>query len=527
MAFAQTLSQSTTYIPFISIIIGYAILFYKHEKTIQFLRVLKALEVFSAFTLLLFVFLQKSFEYAFLQLTINKIHVNFGFRADELSTLVLFTISIISFCVFNYSIRYLAGERKYFTFFKNYQITLFFVYFLVLSNNLISFLIGWIGISIGLHKLLTHYDERPGAILGAQKKWFVSRLGDLSLFIGIILTFHWFKTLNFSELITMSDQVFQLGDAIARHHFSLIGLFIALSAMAKSAQFPLHFWLLETFETPTPVSAFMHAGIINAGGYLILRCSPILAHAVVANSVLIVIGGLSAVFGALVMMTQTDIKKQLGYSTMSQLGFMMFECGILGYTLALFHLIMHAFYKAYLFLAIPTILTEKKAPKRNLSNFGLMFSFFLGMLIIVFGSVYHLVLLTTPKAIYFGILMFSLTQIIGSGKTLKNAIKYNFFNTFSILILILSIYFLFQFALEKKYQSIMPIQTYTNTFNYLSMIFVVFLFMIGIFLTKKLQNLLDIRSKRIWIFLYNGAYFKNISTRLITKISKGGTRESQ
>lgn len=130
--------------------------------------------------------------------------------------------------------------------------------------------------------------------------------------------------------------------------------------MTKSAQFPFHFWLPETMETPTPVSALMHAGVINAGGFLIIRLSPIMAYAELASTLLAIIGAFTAVYGSLVMMTQNNIKKKLAYSTMAQMGMMMFACGIGAYSVALFHILAHSLYKAHAFLSTASVIEENK-----------------------------------------------------------------------------------------------------------------------------------------------------------------------
>ena len=203
-------------------------------------------------------------------------------------------ITLLGAIIGKYSLRYLNGERKQAYFYKYLFVTIISVSFLVLSNNLVMFFAMWLSSSLGLHKLLLYSPERKQAVAAAWKKFFVSRFGDLSLLIAIVLTYRTFNTFDFSEL-------FQAANAVANNSpearmLSIIGALFTLGAITKSAQFPFHFWLPETMETPAPISALMHAGIINAGGFLIIRLSPMLQHAELAHIILTIFGSVTAVF---------------------------------------------------------------------------------------------------------------------------------------------------------------------------------------------------------------------------------------
>jgi NAD(P)H-quinone oxidoreductase subunit 5 len=213
----------------------------------------------------------------------NQVNVDLGLRGDELSTIVLAMISLLSLCIFRYSTRYLDGDSRRFSFYRNFQLTVLAVTLLTLSNNLLMFFFAWLFTSFGLHRLLLYFNDRPQAVLAATKKWWVSRIGDACLLVGIVLTYVHFGTFNFTELFAIAQSAEAISAANNTNAFLLIGLLFVVGAITKSAQFPFHFWLPETMETPTPVSALMHAGIINAGGFLIIRLSPILTHATVAH----------------------------------------------------------------------------------------------------------------------------------------------------------------------------------------------------------------------------------------------------
>lgn len=297
--------------------------------------------------------------------SVAKLHLfetelSLSLRIDALSTIMLAMVTMLAAVVGQYSLRYLDGESRQWYFYRFLLTTVLAVSLLVLSSNLIMFFAAWLGISWGLHHLLLYSSDRKAAVYAARKKLLVSRLGDLAVLAGIALVYRACGSFDFQEIFAFAERSSEQLSAAARLDLSLAGFALAFGAMTKSAQFPFHFWLPETMETPTPVSALMHAGVINAGGYLVIRLSPIMAHAHWASTLLAVAGAFTAVYGALVMMTQNNIKKKLAYSTMAQMGMMMFACGIGAYSFALFHILAHSFYKAYAFLSTASVIEENK-----------------------------------------------------------------------------------------------------------------------------------------------------------------------
>lgn len=310
-----------------------------------------------------------------------------GLRFDLLSNILFIMISILAVVISEYSYQYLLRDSKQIYFYRYFFITIVFVSLLVLSTNLFTFFLMWFCTSMGLDKLLKYYDDRPLAKIAAMKKFYISRIGDCAIILAIILTYNIFHTLSFNDLFQIALST-SSNDLLQIEEFNWIGLLFVIGAMTKSAQFPFHFWLAETMEAPTPVSALMHAGIINAGGFLIIRLSPILQFATFAHYLLVIVGAISAVFGALVMITQNDIKKKLAYSTVSQMGIMIFTCGLGAFSLALFHIIAHSFYKAHSFLSTGTLVQESKVEKiypKSLTIIQLAFIIFLGFTIMLFG----------------------------------------------------------------------------------------------------------------------------------------------
>ena len=232
---------------------------------------------------------------------------------------------------------------------------------MVISGNLLMFVVCWVMTSLGLHQLLLHYGHRPAAQRAAWTKFTISRIGDAALLAAIVVIYSEFKTLHFAELFAAVGSSPDAATAAT----SVAGFLLIVGAITKSAQFPFHTWLPQTMETPTPVSALMHAGIVNAGGYLIIRTSPMVSLTPWALSLLAVIGGVTACFAAVVMLTQTSVKKSLAYSTIAQMGFMMLQCGLGAFSAAMLHIVAHSLYKAYAFLSSGNVIEEQRHAGRE------------------------------------------------------------------------------------------------------------------------------------------------------------------
>lgn len=264
-------------------------------------------------------------------------------RLDGISVTMALLVSFLGTVVLHFSRRYLAGDEGQARFFSWMSLTLAAVLLLVLASNLLLLWMAWVATSLCLHRLLLFYPGRAGAVFAARKKFVVSRIADLCLLSAIFLLYQSFGTLDFDNLFAQIENG-------SDESLTLVGLLLVACAALKSAQFPFHSWLPDTMETPTPVSAFMHAGIINAGGFLIIRLSPLLVEAPGALTTLAIIGTLTAIFGAVVMLPQPSVKRALAFSTIAQMGFMMLQCGLGAFGLALVHLVAHSFYKAHAFL---------------------------------------------------------------------------------------------------------------------------------------------------------------------------------
>jgi NAD(P)H-quinone oxidoreductase subunit 5 len=307
-----------------------------------------------------------------------------GFRLDALSGTLALLVSFLGGIILRYSRNYLAGDEQQGHFFKWMALTIGSVLTLVLSPGLVQFSLAWIATSMALHKLLVYYPDRLGTLLSARKKFFISRIGDLLLGLALVGIFKSFGTQDFGTIFAMIS-----GGGAGVIEFPLwISWAIVICAILKSAQFPFHTWLPDTMGAPTPVSALMHAGIINAGGILIVRFSPVLVEATGALNLLALSGFVTLVFASLVMVTQTSVKRALAYSTIAQMGFMILQCGLGAFHLAVLHLVAHSLYKAHSFLSSGTSVSKIKRLASNveIKTFSLpwyLFSF--GMALVISG----------------------------------------------------------------------------------------------------------------------------------------------
>jgi NAD(P)H-quinone oxidoreductase subunit 5 len=285
--------------------------------------------------------------------------IGVGLYIDALSAVMFVLVSFIGVVVIRYSRNYLDGDPNQGQFLKWLALTLAAVLLVIISGNLVQFIVAWIATSLCLHRLLLFYPERTAAQLAAKKKFVASRIGDICLITAAGLLLWHFGTLEFTGLFAAADALRAAGTATGM--ITAVSLLIVAAALLKSAQLPLHGWLIEVMETPTPVSALLHAGIINAGGFLILRLSGIVSLSTGALEVLAIVGGATALFGSVVMLTQTSVKVSLAYSTVAQMGFMMLQCGLGAFPAALLHIVAHSLYKAHAFLSSGSVIDLARA----------------------------------------------------------------------------------------------------------------------------------------------------------------------
>lgn len=270
-------------------------------------------------------------------------------RLDAVSTSMLALVAFLGAVVLEYSRSYLDGDSRHGTFLGRLALTIAAVMMLVLSGNLLQLSVMWLLTSLALQRLLLFYPERPGAVVAARKKFIVARLGDAALAVAAILLARAFGTADIGLLLDRASAL--AGADAVPASVSIASALLVATAALKSAQFPTHGWLAEVMETPTPVSALLHAGILNGGPFLIIRLAPVLVLSPWALHGLIVIGGFSALFASVVMITQPTAKGVFAYSSAAHMGFMLLLCGLGMYTVAIAHLIAHSCYKAHAFLS--------------------------------------------------------------------------------------------------------------------------------------------------------------------------------
>ncbi|WP_086478848.1 NADH-quinone oxidoreductase subunit L [Oceanospirillum sanctuarii] len=272
----------------------------------------------------------------------------FNLTADLLSVTLMQLVALLGWVITGFARRYLQGEspQQHARFVQGMLFTLTSVGLLITSQHLLLIALAWAGTSFGLHHLLTHYKERKAAQIVAHKKFIVSRLAEIAMVIALVLIYQTAGTLSLPQLNAfIADQP---ALPVALHWAAAL---FALAAILKTAQLPLHGWLIQVMEAPTPVSALLHAGVVNMGGFVLIRLAELISLAPVAQAMLVIVGSLTAVLAGLVMMTRISIKVRLAWSTCAQMGFMLMEIGLGLYELALLHLLAHSLYKAYAFLS--------------------------------------------------------------------------------------------------------------------------------------------------------------------------------
>ena len=305
--------------------------------------------------------------------TSGKLAVAWALRIDTLTAVMLVVVTNVSFLVHLYSIGYMAEDKSRPRFFAFLSLFTFAMLMLVTADNLVQMFFGWEGVGLASYLLIGFWYERPSANAAAIKAFVVNRIGDFGFALGIFLVFALTSSVSF-------DAIFAAAPGLAGKSVHVFGadwdaltlacLLLFMGAMGKSAQFLLHTWLPDAMEGPTPVSALIHAAtMVTAGVFMVARLSPLFDLAPVALSVVTVVGATTAFFAATVGLVQNDIKRVIAYSTCSQLGYMFVGLGVGGYSLGIFHLFTHAFFKALLFLGAGSVITAMHH-EQDMRNMG-------------------------------------------------------------------------------------------------------------------------------------------------------------
>jgi NAD(P)H-quinone oxidoreductase subunit 5 len=340
--------------------------------------------------------------------------LGFSVRLDVVSATMLLLVTFVGWVVARFSVTYLDGEARQGRFMAWLCFTLASVLTIVVAGNLVILVAAWSLTSLGLTRLLLFYPDRPAAQRVARKKFVIARLSDGALIIAALLLVTQYGT---GDIAAINAAARGSGGAMTG-----AAALLAVAALLKSAQFPVHGWLTEVMEAPTPVSALLHAGVINAGGFLLIRFADVLVQSPGVLAALVMIGGFTALFGGLVMLTQTAVKTSLAWSTIAQMGFMTMQCGLALFPLALLHIVAHSLYKAHAFLssggAVERIATFRRpGPVAVPSPAAVGRAFVIALAIYgIIGGAAAAILGQSPQALALGaILIFGIAYLLAQG----------------------------------------------------------------------------------------------------------------
>ncbi|MFC2159831.1 NADH-quinone oxidoreductase subunit L [Actinomycetota bacterium] len=318
----------------------------------RFATVVLGICMFLSFYAAYLVFTRGEFSIEKVWYVTGNIKITMGMLADGLSAMMLVVVTIVSFLVHLYSMGYMHGDRRYWLFFVELQLFSASMLGLVLAHNYLQMFICWELVGLCSYLLIGFWYEKKSATDASKKAFLVTRVGDVGMLIGILLLFTTTGTLTFGGVFGAAE-----AGSISHTMITAITVLLFCGAMGKSAQFPLHVWLPDAMEGPTPVSALIHAAtMVAAGVYLVGRSFPLFSHSPETMMVVASIGAFTAIFAASIAVVQTDIKRVLAYSTISQLGYMILALGIGAYVAGMFHLMTHAFFKALLFLGSGSVI---------------------------------------------------------------------------------------------------------------------------------------------------------------------------
>jgi NADH-quinone oxidoreductase subunit L len=292
----------------------------------------------------------------FTWITAGRFRVDFALQVDQLTIIMLLTVSFVGMLIHIYSTGYMAHEGGYYRFFSYLNLFMFFMLTLVMAANLVVMFVGWEGVGLCSYLLIGFWFLKQSAINAGKKAFITTRIGDFGFTIGILLAFWTFGSVDFG---TMFGQAATMTPDTMAHAgvLTAIAILLFLGAIGKSAQLPLYVWLPDAMEGPTPVSALIHAAtMVTAGVYMVARMNPVFSRSPIAMLIVAIVGAVTAFYAATIGVCQTDIKKVLAYSTVSQLGYMFLGCGVGAYAAGIFQLVTHAFFKGLLFLAAGSVI---------------------------------------------------------------------------------------------------------------------------------------------------------------------------
>jgi NADH-quinone oxidoreductase subunit L len=292
-------------------------------------------------------------EVAYQWMKVGDFSANVAFLLDPLSSVMVLVVTGVGFLIHLYSVGYMAHDDSFRRFFLYLNLFMFSMLTLVLADNFLLMFVGWEGVGLCSYLLIGFWYTKPAAAQAGKKAFIVNRIGDFGFLLGMFTLFAWGGSLQYDRLFAIAPHVFAVGGTV----ITAATLLLFLGATGKSAQIPLYTWLPDAMEGPTPVSALIHAAtMVTAGVYMVARCHSLFRMAPVSLEVVAIIGAATALMAATIGLAQNDIKRVLAYSTVSQLGYMFFACGVGAFASGIFHLMTHAFFKALLFLGAGSVI---------------------------------------------------------------------------------------------------------------------------------------------------------------------------
>ena len=374
----MTLMKLYTLIPMMPLIASIVIGLFGRQLPKAFSHLIPIVLVLGSFLLSLYALYISYHGYVFNEnlfrwMTVGQYDLNIGFMVDNLTALMMSVVTFVSLMVHIYTIEYMENDPGYSRFFSFISLFTFAMLMLVMSNNFLQLFFGWEAVGLVSYLLIGFWYKKPTAIHANMKAFLVNRVGDFGFLLGIALIMFYFGTLDYKEVFSRVDslagQEFMLmGSSVSL--VTLISILLFIGAMGKSAQVPLHVWLPDSMEGPTPISALIHAAtMVTAGIFLVTRVSPIVELSSTALSLILIVGSITALFMGILGIFQNDIKRVVAYSTLSQLGYMTIALGVSSYSLAMFHLFTHAFFKALLFLGAGSVIIGMHHDQ-NIMNMG-------------------------------------------------------------------------------------------------------------------------------------------------------------
>ena len=374
----MTLMKLYTLVPMMPLVASIIIGLFGRQLPRAFSHLIPIVLVLGSFLLSLYALYISYHGYVFNEnlfrwMTVGQYDLNIGFMVDNLTALMMTVVTFVSLMVHIYTIEYMKKDPGYSRFFSFISLFTFAMLMLVMSNNFLQLFFGWEAVGLVSYLLIGFWYKKPTAIHANMKAFLVNRVGDFGFLLGVALIMFYFGTLDYQEVFSrvnsFADQEFILmGSSVSL--VTLISILLFIGAMGKSAQVPLHVWLPDSMEGPTPISALIHAAtMVTAGIFLVTRVSPIVELSNTALSVILIVGSITALFMGILGVFQNDIKRVVAYSTLSQLGYMTIALGVSSYSLAMFHLFTHAFFKALLFLGAGSVIIGMHHDQ-NIMNMG-------------------------------------------------------------------------------------------------------------------------------------------------------------